>query len=307
MTFTTQKNSMKNLTLISASFIAALFITNQSIADDYVRKPAFKPSTDGYIKEEVIRIKKFQSTLDRETKVALPSYLQASFNLSQESLPVNFKGNSCRAIAKALIPLKPEKDAFETSSLYETRAGKIREEKLYGNVKANSLLAFVDPTNVDWRSYDPESQKMNVNISILFSQKIWDNGPDNRAIDLDAKKEYSKAYIGKTSFGDSINATSILYNVCAVAFENMDISGSSDISTSFEIAPEIARKLKGNLRALYIGKLTTPFMGEYHRYADATIIDPVQLMSGGDIVVINLEQIWLFDSKTGTILSKIQR
>lgn len=148
---------------------------------------------------------------------------------------------------------------------------------------------------------------MNVNISISFSQKIWDSGPDNRAIDLDAKKEYSRAYVAKTSFGETINATSILYNVCAVAFENLDVAGSSDISSSFEVAPEIARKLKGNLRALYIGKLTTPFMGEYHRYADATIIDPVQLMSGGDIIVINLEQIWLFDSKTGTILSKIQR
>ena len=298
---------MKKPALIYASSITALLIASHSIADDYVRKPAVKTSTDGFIKEEVVRIKKFQSTLDRETKAALPGYLQASFNPSQDSLPKNFKGNSCRAIAKALIPFKAEKDAFETSAAYEMRAGKIREEKLYGNVRANSLLAFVDPINIDWRSYDPDSQKMTVNKSILFSQKIWDNGPANRAVDLDAKKEYSKAYIAKTGFGETINATSILYNVCAVAFENLDISKDSDISSSFEVAPEIARKLKGNLRALYIGKLTTPFMGEYHRYADATVIDPVQLMSGGDIIVINLEQVWLFDSETGTILSKMQR
>ncbi|HEY4961722.1 MAG TPA: hypothetical protein VII29_12755 [Terriglobales bacterium] len=80
--------------------------------------------------------------------------------------------------------------------------------------------------------------------------------------------------------------------------------GSSKV---IAMAPELASKIKADLRFLIVCRLKEPWYLHSATGHDATFDDPIKLTEGLNFLQVEPEQIWIVDGRTGEVIRKFSQ
>lgn len=90
-------------------------------------------------------------------------------------------------------------------------------------------------------------------------------------------------------------------------FPYRDASGQHYIGVKIALNQNEAKNAKNDMRVLLIAKLTDPLISVKERYHSATFSSPYNGVFSDRYIHINLNEIWIYNQKTGQIYSKIAR
>ncbi len=109
----------------------------------------------------------------------------------------------------------------------------------------------------------------------------------------------NKTYIGQNAFG-------VKRRIKYTKFENVliKINKSRPDFTLANITPENAQIMLPNLRLLIVGTLLQPFAETSSVSYKPTIDDPEHIDGRNYSLIMETEEIWLYDFETGKILAK---
>lgn len=237
-------------------------------------------------------------------------YSATALDPSVDDLKPNYLGHDCRALAKKLTSLNPQKGEFETTAAYRERMDSLSNESIVGSVKPGDVVGFVpssDMLSMFNERYDADSQSMDVSDYIADS-RLMVGGQLVSSKKLVSTLTGRRTYEGSNAYGKKVSVTSSSYDTCAIAFSNMPYMSSpsaNKLSASFTIPADEARIAKGNIAALYVGNLERPYRVEFSDYLKPTIDSPLEASWGGDALVMKLVQVWFFNKQTGKVYKKL--
>jgi hypothetical protein len=212
-----------------------------------------------------------------EAKDAVPAAPEANitepFDPAVGKLPMAFRGHSHTKLAQLLWDRRQQlkKDEFETTQAHRDRVARLHGQPLLGALSEKSVYAFVEVNPSDF-SYDADSQTMRVNRDLSANRTFSLEGSDREefreipAAALEAKITGIEYYSGTNIYGavrevkqiESIRWALLIKNY--QLFNSIKKSGDFDwnLSLSFSIPAEAARKAKPDMRLLYICRLIPP-------------------------------------------------
>lgn len=239
----------------------------------------------------------------------IETYDQEPVDIEQDSLGKNYKGHSCVAVARSLKSLNPRKGEFETSSDFSVRMTPILNTVIYGKFTGASVLGFIPPNDTALHSsYNADTATMKFSIHAVGASLPHDDGFSTKSAIVHRVKTAQSSYIAANGYGNKVRVSKANFDVCAIAITKLSplLRISSDpISGEFDMPVDEARSSKGNLSALYVGKLDLPFIQKYSEHLEPTIDNPYEYVYTGDAIGFRLDQIWIFNAKTGKIYHKI--
>jgi hypothetical protein len=226
-------------------------------------------------------------------------------SLDQLALPKEYKGHKCRVLASRLAKLDAVKGEFETTEKFQARLEAIKTINLSGSIYMGSLLAFAKDIDAENVSYDADARMLKIRyVSPSISNLA--NSDVTAGFISDLKEASSKTYSGSNAYGKTVNVKQTVYDGCAVGFVNfvrIDAYGAGKtIEREMEI--EDAKVTKANLAVLYLGQLTEPYSSKYENYKKPTIDFPYESVHSGRMILIRVEQTWIYNKKTGVIYEK---
>ncbi len=213
------------------------------------------------------------------------TFQATSFNSEIESLPPSFLGHNALSILPAVLSFAKEIDAgcgkFEKQEICQDRLNKMYARPISSKLKANDKLAFSIPLEC---AYSPNSERIKC---------------DDIAYGWFSTKTEGKPYIGQNAFGAKVIVHTRRTNSINIKTDK--------ITPQFILEnypPEKARLILPNLRCLVIGTLLQPFAKVESFTYDATLKDPVQYDVKAISLVIEAEEVWLYDFVSGKVLAK---
>lgn len=238
------------------------------------------------------------------------TYASDSFDAMVETIPANFKGHDCRAIASALKKLNLKKDEFESSAKYRERIASIQGVNFFKNLNLDSTLIFKRKGLVNpWTEYNADTEKLTVDLSVRRSSAFAIGG--NPALmdwdSIEISEAKPRFYTASNSFGVSVRVEERRFKTCAIAFSNKHYGARGGAKIEAEgISPEVAKRAKNGVSVFYAGKLSAPYVGHVSEPSPPTIDSPVDVNWEGDALVFKLQQVIVADPKTGEILGREQ-
>lgn len=256
-------------------------------------------------------------------KEPVQEYDPKPFDLSIEKLPINYEGHSVEKV-KNLYP--PEKAEFETVSSYMNKVEQVDTSRLY---------AFRISSQ---KSYNAEEEKMYVEVHrsnmALRPEVLVGKFPKYILPTIEgsgAEKEIDENYRYYVSTGEIANVVKQKYvgeNVAGVKREiervgmdsyNLQICNFKSIPSlpqkdkygdylTFSINMEggTAKFNKNKLSILFISRLVNNIpIFKTTLYKKPTIDDPFEMLLTSFHIPIKVEQIWIYNSQTGQIFSKL--
>jgi hypothetical protein len=232
------------------------------------------------------------------------SYSVTPFQMDAERLSMGFAGNDCRALVKGLKTLNLRKGEFETTAAYNERAQEFSTAKITEKINAGDLLGFVSESARTSASYDADRGVLKVEAYLIHTQMI---GMERyQTLMISSKLSNSREYSASNAYGKTVTVTSNLWNACAAIFKNQQqYYSTGKIETEVVMSPEDAKKAKGNLILVFVGKLTSPYLTDYNEYLKPTIDSPREAAWNGDALLMHLDQIWVVDKITGQVHKKV--
>lgn len=302
--------------------ILCVFVFPQMLA---VAAEAKTPFTCEKIKNKATRTSCIEDRIEKEKveatekeKIAATSakntasaqvYSQEPLNVSADILPPDYLGHSCLQVAAKLKESNLNKGEFEPTTEYEKRLAEIGASPLYGNIRLVDTLAFKHRDRFFTPSYNADTQLMEIRINFSTEMMLIEpayHSVSAEFINLDISSK--NTYTASNSYGATATVTRENYNACLAVFKNTnahDTLTSKTIKATFTIPPDEAKNVKENLAILYIGKLAYPYNTKYRKHVEATISSPTELIYEGDVPVINLDKVWVYDKFSGKIFAKI--
>lgn len=234
-----------------------------------------------------------------------PSYATQPFDVNGESLPPNYLGHNCRAVAKAILNLKPNKDEFETTVAFKERVANIAVKPILGSLTIGDYVAFLEEDSKITSQYDADNGNLWIG-GHPTSGKIYVQAMPVTSVLIESKLiPQSTASTSNTSSSNS-NVKKLSFDVCALGFPQF---GSpirfDDYKTSVSMSPDEARSTKENIGVLYVGKLSNPYWVKYSDYLKPTSLNPTEVYWSGDTLILQDIQVWLFNKTSGRVLQKI--
>ena len=269
-------------------------------------------------------------------------YLTSSFNKQISKIPSGFLGHNPQTIYKA-VEIKSRllsKDEFETTSNYEQRIIKEKNSPILGVLNEDSLFVFRSmPSNLYILDFDYNADNQELKLSIELnnftnykSKDLFDYTKKSIVLKNRTIKKYN--YNGTNLFGVSksieykesdeycllinnwMNFTNVIYdnsNKLLSNFTNdyLDRNITFKISVNSETAKLIKDKdfnpnYSSLLSFLYIGKIKPPYaMQGYYYLGPPTISEPYEYIDNIKYITMELEEIWVYNQKSGIVYSKI--
>ena len=237
-------------------------------------------------------------------------YASSGLDPTAATLPPNYRGHSCRAVAAKLVSLNLKKGEFETTSAYNDRITSLNNEHVAGATLLGDVFGFVgaeDSASDLTDQYDADNQVLKVKGYWGGDTQLLNTG-SVAATKLEYKLKYQRTYSASNAYGKIVQVESSTWDTCGLAFQNLSAysSGNKNILLDLPMEPGEARATKGKIALLYVGNLVTPYRSEYSDYLKPTIDHPREYAWSGDALVMRLSQIWLFNKATGTVYKKIE-
>ncbi len=239
-----------------------------------------------------------------------------------KKVPPSFKGNDAKLIARSLLtsPLYKRKDEFETSAAYEARTNNLAAATLGDGTKADSELVFklaefrrlLDLTKV---SYDADAELLTLTLDVKEFTDLVGKSNYNATVAL-APSDYRDLgkYIGENSFGVKREISRSEFDQYRLVVNNLkDFPGIRPRSIGYEawkipikMPATQARDAKDVLAILYFARLVKPYLGLDFFDKKPKIDSPSEISSTTYYLYANVSEIWIFNSLTGEIYTKIR-
>jgi hypothetical protein len=223
----------------------------------------------------------------KATQATTSKFQTTPFDSNVEKLPPNFLGHNATLLLPSLFSFGLEIlkgcGKFEKIEPCQARLNNIYERPISSKLTASDRLAFSIPIECD---YSPNSER--VKCSNFMQTYNW----SHRLIE-------SKTYVGQNAFG-------VKKLIKYKKFENIDIEGDK-IKPEFileKIPPSDAQILLPNLRLLIVGTLLQPFVKSNPVSYKPTLDDPEHTDGSNYSLVIEEEEVWLYNLTSGKVLAK---
>jgi hypothetical protein len=244
-----------------------------------------------------------------------------SFSTDWQKVPAGFTGNDFNKIYDALkkTPVLQPKGEFETTADYQKRTGDVPKISFGENLNASSNLVFIYKTGGSYTTsvkskYDADKEILEGSIELKRVSDIK-NRKTNAYLAVDAAPlKYTKfdPYEGQNGYGTKVTIEKSMMTYYNLAIANIDSysvgkeSYSPALKFSVPLPLAKAKETKENLSVLYVGKLVQPLLASDADRLKPTIDKPRDVTVGTDILVMNINEIWVFNDLTGEILTKIK-
>jgi hypothetical protein len=265
------------------------------------------PSKAEYKPKKAKYAKKIPSaaTLKR-LKYQAKKYTNIQVDTSLNRLPPKYFGNDPRALFTAIEKRKDkaEKSEFETIEQFQKRITNENSMPIIGKLSTDSLWSL--QANEAKFEYSADSAEMNIYINFGFDGIL-------KAISLSSVEINHGSYAASNSYGASTVVKSSDYESYAAApcnyseFPFKDTIGQHYIGVKIALDQNEAKNAKNDMKVLLIAKLADPLISEVERYHEATFSSPNTSIFSDRYIHINLNEIWIYNQKTGQIYSKIKR
>jgi hypothetical protein len=246
------------------------------------------------------------------------TYLGSPLDLATANLGPGFQGNDISAIYEAIknsAALKP-KSEFETTTQYEARRKSFADQPIMGTLTLASALAFIVSTDSPIYGaqfkYDADSQTLAFTLEGRSMTFYLDSvHPELDTILIRSTELDSGTYIASNAFGAKVKVDKTYSRDNGVAFakDNWLFKSSESYSRKFTLlftmTPDQARAVKENGRVLLICKLVDPWFSETVHGHEAKIDEPYDTTVSDNYLQAVPLQLWIFNQKTGEVLSRI--
>lgn len=244
-----------------------------------------------------------------QTRVADDGYTKTAINLSDQNFPQNFRGYSCTEIVKGLKSINTKKDDFESKQAFEERLLNESTKRLSGAITAADPMVFVYDKKFSDLKYDAETQSFKGRSYFGKSGMLSAGDGIFDAVRQETVSSSSRTYTGTNGFGARIKVEETVTNVCGLIFKPVSKASSySSLRVEYNIPmePEKARRTADSIKIAFAGALSIPYLGTYAQFFEPTINDPHDIKVTGDAVVMRLDEVLVFDERTGEIFARIK-
>jgi hypothetical protein len=247
------------------------------------------------------------------------NYLAGPLDLGTSNLGQDFQGNDIAVLYEAIknSPAFKEKSEFETTAQFETRRQSFKNQPILGGLTTASPLAFVLPGDSPIYSpqfkYDADSQTLAFTLEGRSTTFYLESGhPDFDTLVIRSTVLDRGTYIASNAFGAKVEVEKTYSRDNGVAFskDNWLFRGSESgylrkFTHLFSMPPEQARALKDGGRVLLVCRLVDPWFRETVHGHEAKIDEPYETTVSDNYLQAIPEQLWIFNQKTGEVLSKL--
>jgi S1-C subfamily serine protease len=224
-----------------------------------------------------------------------------------------FVAQDVESLVKRLMVSGPKpKSEFETAEQYEKRLVLAKDPR---------QLFFVLPEHPvpnDWLNifrYDAEAQVMTVDLPVS-SDKVYAvepqfnnfnpvserwQGRNFYKLDLKQRSVSSRRYLGSNAFGVQKLISYMEYLRFGLT---LDEAGLHQTSYSWPISPADAQAVKAFLRVGVLCVQSVPSVYKDEQHDEPTTSDPVELVVNRYYLPVLIQQLWIVDSRSGTIVQK---
>ncbi|MCO8251105.1 hypothetical protein [Comamonas thiooxydans] len=244
-----------------------------------------------------------------QTRVIDDGYAKTAVNLSDQNLPPNFRGYSCTEIVKGLKSINTKKDDFESKQAFEERLMNESTKRVSGTITAADPMVFVYDKKFSDLKYDAEVQSFKGRSYFGKSGMLGTGDGIFDAVRQELVSSSSRTYTGTNGFGAKTKVEETVATVCGLIFkpESKTPSYSSlRVEYNIPMEPEKARSIKDSIKVAFVGALAIPYLGRYAQFIEPTITNPYDLKVTGDAVVMRLDEVLVFDERTGEIYARIK-
>ncbi len=244
---------------------------------------------------------------------AQSNFLAVPLDIRTSSLGPAFAGHDIVRIYKALkeAPGIAPKGEFETTAQFEQRTNEMAKKPILGSITPNDHFAFVIPREMVMGSW-PLQLTYDADLRLLQT----DFSAENADFSIDPDKARRTAVLLRQVESDpqpesgargaaprAVNRHPDYYSI-SLAKDWLFQPGRSQLLFShlMSVAPEEAKLLKDDLRALMICRLASPWIRR-------NVFGHGSVRSGGlfDVNYLEVvpEQLWIYNSRTGEVVEKI--
>jgi hypothetical protein len=254
--------------------------------------------------------RKTTTSVDKSRNLKQPNHAFAKdpFDLSVDKLPSYYLGHSIITLYNALDKMVPQRSEYETGDNYLAR---LREQL------GNELYAFKLPRDNVYLTYEADSNALQVWIvpssvtasmltkSVLEHDSSLYYGPNASSFTIWESPDRVSYYTASNGFGVRKRVSRALRS----AYSVVDTKYTHDIKLHITMPPTKAIWIKPRVGALVIGKRAIsplrPLVNfSYVYHISPTLTEPQEYYVTYKCVVFDLQELWIFDTVSGEILTK---
>jgi hypothetical protein len=229
-------------------------------------------------------------------------------------LPYNYYGCNLRDIFNKLQRREKyaaSKGEFETTVEFEKRVSKEKNKPIVGSIQLTSVVSF--RMKIDEKIYDADDETLQIKVGI--------NKPTSSKFKFNkfAQWDYTSnngSFNGTNAYGAKIQVDTyetFSYNLLIdnnlewerSKYYKDDNSEWGKIIINLHASPHEAKQIVPRINVVFICTLTPPYNSLDEDYIKATFNSPTEVTSHDYYVHANVSQIWVFNEKTGEVISKI--
>lgn len=190
-----------------------------------------------------------------------------------------------------------KKGEFENTAQYEARMEREGKSPLIGTMTREHLFAFMFvPAKVEYDA-DREMIIIGVDQTRVYDDTPWDSRSERTALLWRDTEKPLGSYVGSNAFGVKRRIRAYHRNEFYIG-----IPSTSSLECVCPLPAHQAPLIKARLRLLVVGRIAPPYIGEAKEENEATISDPVQVVTNQYVLYVQPEAFLVYDFQSGKII-----
>lgn len=264
----------------------------------------------------------FAQARSTSKKTGTPQNPQLAFSIlpfedNQLKLPPFFQGHNAVKFVQSLIDQqkKLQKGEFETTASFTARVEAAKKQALVGETTIGDLLAFSFRSDKDEIEFVYNADKGEMNGKVQFGE-LGEFEDDYGRVVIPALTFFSSekkvgTFLGRNAFNRATRVTVFQNTYVFIGANSFSASlfplaqnEKSKIEFSFQIPSEEAKRVKGDLRVLLIGRIFEGTAGPVltnRTTSKATIDEPYQNENTYALLKLTVSDVWVYEASTGIV------
>jgi hypothetical protein len=236
------------------------------------------------------------------------AFLTTPFNVEGLKISPGFKGHHIADIQAALSRrlAARRKGEFESTDDHQKRLENLDDKPFYGTLKLDSRLAFIVNPEALRKEYDADSQVLDVFIKLeqVVEGTTWNF--EKFGVAIQAYGDSRSTYEGQNAYGAKATVVKRERSYRNLAFVNtsqigIERSASTTLVCDIKADSSTARRIKDRLKVVFVSRLARPYLTSGLIALKPTLSSPLAGEFFHTNLVVELMEIWIFDSVTGTV------